>query len=458
MTVLAVPITEVDSGSTFYSVFGSYHRTVVVTRYGVFMTHLHDTDPHGGNVDASLTFYTWRFLRSTDGGATWSLLYSSTNASNPPTLVADPNGVIYMVFGKLSGQTNNWDTSPATFLRFDNSNGFTAPIVTASLPNLAGGKYNLCLDWPRQQLYYSSWGRWFAVLSLSGAVLSTVRLQVNGTYATPEYPHFALDEAGVLYFACTTTPLAFPVGPPYHDIHAMKSADGGTTWTTLTGTPITLPAVCDDTGPLTLVSLPGEADQDPWLWSLIVKRGKLHGAYEVPLLSPRVQHYFRYDTATGVKDIDTTVWGGASLSFKSLSGALVSNPITQRIYAVSKNNDVTSSDTRIGALYSDDDGVTWHDYALSVSLGGPSSTQTVYSIGAAATATAWGSLFGSYTQTPNTTPKTEAFAVTGVDPLSAPLTGSVLPALALEGTAAPKLSTQGAAQPALALKGTVQAQ
>ena len=138
---------------------------------------------------------------------------------------------------------------------------------------------------------------------MDGTVRSKVELLQAGPHAYLQYPHLTLDSAGTLFAAWTTSKVVQSGESIYHDIHAMKSPDGGKTWQALDGKPIALPAVADDAGPATLISRTDEFDVHTWLSAFMAKDGKLHFVYWAKT-EPERQWYVRYDIATGKREIE----------------------------------------------------------------------------------------------------------------------------------------------------------
>ena len=148
------------------------------------------------------------FERSTDNGATWSLISSSldTFAVNPgPDVAVDANGKVYVA----------WDNGSGTSIRTSTDGGTTfTPVVSANNHSEPGTAYN---------------GR---------NALKTIHIRVNGM------PHIAIDLTNGPfrnYVYCLYG--HNPPGPDQADVMMTRSTDGGVTWNT--GTPV---RVNDDAG------------------------------------------------------------------------------------------------------------------------------------------------------------------------------------------------------------------
>jgi hypothetical protein len=333
----------------------------VTNDYGIFVTYIHSTD-------ATMSASTWRLARSVNGGASFTTLHEAVNGTPPPTIETDRDGNIYLIYS--DGQTVN---NNAYLSVFRASNNFATPVSAVTIPGGAAQKFTMMLDEARGQIYYIATTFYqtspdpspstvrLYIIGMNGSLLSNVRLTQSGSVANAHYPLLYLDEHGDLYAAWTTnsttcTPLA-PLS--YCSIHAMRSRDGGWNWETLTGTAVSLPVVSDSSGPLGMVNPLGEEGHSPWLSSMLVKQGKIHFAYRVG--GNGDQHYVRYDTVTGQQDLDITpAWGGTTLSINSLDGFFTAHSLRtdNTLYYVSK-----TTDNKIAAIVSWDNGSTWHDYA-----------------------------------------------------------------------------------------------
>ena len=361
--------------NTIYGTFQSHNQKMVANQYGIFMTYL-----QSGN-DAE--WNTWCLLRSTDGGKTFATIYENTNYTRAPVIETDDHGTIYLAhpdWGADFTGTNSY------LYRFTPKNNFTKPAKT-TIPNSASGKYSMILDKSRGQLYYFSYENGsFTVIGINGRIKSHYQLTTPGTSAYVMYPYLYLDENNVLYAAWTNQKFGVYL---YWDIHFVLSKDGGATWQKPDGKVLSLPIVSDETGPTDRITLNDEFDVHTWLWTLIVKNGKVHLPYRATT-DPYRQHYVRFDLATAKKDLDTyPVWKGETISFLNLDGFCATR-VTQSdfpLYCISR-----TVDGHLGVLVSYDNGTSWHDYAVS-----DFNDQGLYAIGGAREVTADGYIIGSYT-------------------------------------------------------------
>jgi len=231
-------------------------------------------------------------------------------------------------------------------------------------------KLALEYDQPRQQFYalvYSGAGgvvNYFWRVNMNGHVIgSRQQLTTGGSNALGgTYPCLSLRD-GILHYGWTTDSITARPNANYYDMHYAQSPDGGASWRKMNRTPLSLPIVADDTGPTDLISLPDEADKSPFGANMLVRAGKAHFMYAAHVFGR--QHYVRYDLATARRDIDIQPsWIGEQLRINHLDGffcARASDP-GSTIYAISGN----FGEDKVNCLASDDDGVTWYDYAQSV--------------------------------------------------------------------------------------------
>ncbi|NLC57217.1 MAG: hypothetical protein GX774_10300 [Armatimonadetes bacterium] len=359
----------VDREATGYATFQSHNQKVVSNRNGLFMAYLRSRNE-------AYTAQQWRLVRSTDGGKHWTTLYEATHATNPPALETDAQGNLYLVRPDfLDGH--------AYLYRFHAASGYREPLVSR-IANGAAGKFALCLDPIRRQLYYFAHNDTFHVVGLDGSVRRSYRILQPGTHAILQYPHLSLDRDGTLYAAWTTQKHGVYL---YWDIHYMRSRDGGQSWQKLDGTSLSLPVVADNTGPAEGIIREDEYPVHTWLSSFLVRAGKLHFVYQA-WTQPARQYYLRYDLATGQREVEhSPEWGGETIRVAGLDGFLASSAAAPNapLYVVHNQNG------RIACLVSHDHGVTWRDHALSRQRFGP------YAISGCREITADGYLIGAFT-------------------------------------------------------------
>jgi hypothetical protein len=267
----------------------------------------------------------------------------------------------------------------AYLYRFVAEEDYAQPHVS-TIPGGSAGKF--CMEYgpQRQRLYYFAHNSTFHAIDLDGRVLSSRNLLQPGANAVLQYPLLHLAADGVLHAAWTTQKHGVYL---YWDIHHMLSRDGGETWETMGGEPLELPVIADDGGAADRISRDDEFEAHTWLSSFLAREGKLHFVYLAQLDPPR-QHYMRYDLATGQREIDLApAFKGQRISLYGLDGFFAADD--SALYCVMEDMG------RIACLASDDNGVTWHDYARSEQRVNP------YSIGGCRAVTADGYIIGSFT-------------------------------------------------------------
>lgn len=302
---------------------------------------------------------TWKLLRSIDNGETFSVVYEETNnyGNNAPALETDSNGNLFVLLSYYFTKNSEiWTFSPAD--NFSSHRVFTVP------GSGIGGKFTLLYDYAngnRFLYFFSHSGGFYKMKTdIQGNIqlVAGYQLTVAGPSAQPQYPLLALDENGILYAAWTNWNTTMS---KYWSIHAIRSLDKGNSWQTLNGAPLGLPVVCDETGPATRITSNNEFDVNTWLWNFLPRDNKIHFAYEI-MAPPYDQIYVRYNLGTGQEDKRIQPeWKGNRVSLASLDGFVVrdnGNPF--RSYWVSR-----TADNHIGVLYTEDSGLTWHDYGKS---------------------------------------------------------------------------------------------
>ena len=362
-----VEVTLVDGQATGYATFQSHNQKVLANAGGIFTTHIRSRNE-------AYNAQQWRLSRSTDGGKTFTTVYEATHATNPPVIETDEAGNVYLV-------RPDFTDGSSTLYVFSAADDYRKPRET-QVPGSAAGKFALAYDASRKQLYYASQNHTFHTLGVDGTVKSSTPLLAAGKNAGMQYPLLHLDESNVLHYAWTTS---LPDKYLYWDIHSMHSPDGGATWKTMAGAPLTAPIVCDDTGPTDRISLDDEFEVHTWLASLMVRGGKAHYFYTAQH-TPWRTHYFRYDLKTGKRDIaHSPHFKGDKIELIGMDGFFAASPTT--LYCVSH-----TPDGRVGCLASDDNGTTWRDHAVS-----EKKYDRMYALGGCRAVTADGHIIGSFT-------------------------------------------------------------
>jgi len=376
-----IRLTCLDPEATGYATFQSHNQKVVWTRRGIFAAYIRTRN-------AEFTAQTWRLVRSTDGGKTFSTVYEAVHATNPPVLEADRAGNLYLIRA-------DFVDGNAYLYRFLAARKFAEPAVT-KLEGGAAGKYAACLDEKRGTLYFFSHnGRFFRVPTDGGEPVR-VELVREGRDAVLQYPSLCLDDRGRLHAAWTSQKKGVYL---YWDIHHMLSEDGGQTWRNMTGERVPIPVAADQTGHALRISLDDEDEVHTWLSSFAVAQGKAHFVYLSQSQPPR-QRYVRYDIATGRIEVDIRPeFRGETIRLLGLDSLLAVG--RGKLYCVGNDGG------RLACLVSSDNGRAWHDYARS------QETLSLYAIGGARAVTPSGEIIGTFTdsvsETPSSTRKPRVF-------------------------------------------------
>lgn len=415
-SLLSIRHTTVDSNASFYGTYQSHNQKVAANANGIFMAYLQHTtnrDSSGGT-----EYNTWRLVRSTDAGSTFTTIYEVTDAySRAPVIETDSGGNIYLVEA-------NWSNpAQARFYKFSSGNNYASPVIQKAL-NLVttSAKFAMEIDEARGHLYYFATGypdSTFTIINLDGNKIAQYQ-NFTHTQTNPSpsgeiqmhYPHLYLDtSSGNLYAAWTTTNNT--VGS-YWSIHFIRSQDGGITWERptglTTGTTLALPINPSETGNSVRITLDEEFTPWTWLQSFIVKNNKVHFMYKARTPLNRM-HYVRYDLLTA--QIDKNIYPnfkGETISFDASSndenydGFCTAKPgnTDTIIYCVNRNVNPYA----LAVLRSDDNGDTWHDYAI-----GPTPQIGIYALGGSPQITSDGFIIGSFTESSDFSSSTAAKVV-----------------------------------------------
>ncbi len=369
--ITPVQLVCVDAEATGYGTFQSHNQKVVSNRRGIFMTHIRSrNEPY--------TAQCWRLSWSTNGGESFFTLFAATNATSAPVLETDADDNLYLARPDfLDGH--------AYLYRFLAKEHYREPHITR-IPNGSAGKYAMVLDAPRRRLAYFAHNNTFHLVGLDGVVRSSTNLLTGGKHAVLQYPLLSLALDGTLHAAWTTQKHGVYL---YWDIHYLQSLDGGHAWQSMNGTRVSLPVVADEAGPADRITLDVEFECHTWLASFLVNEGKAHFLYLAQTNPPR-QHYMRYDLRSARRELDyQPEFRGHSISLRGLDGffAMPRGKPGATLYCISRD----ATQPRLACLASDDNGTTWHDYAVSESVRVP------YSIGGCREITTDGWVIGTFT-------------------------------------------------------------
>jgi len=209
----------------------------------------------------------------------------------------------------------------------------------------------------------------FTALDLNGETLYTTNLYITGQNAKVEYPQLFVDKDGTIHAAWTTeNPKKAYL---YWSIQYLASDDGGHVWRKMNGTTVQTPVFADDTGLSDRITTDNEFNMQTWLSNFTVKDHKIHFLYNPVLDDPNkiygpgifsTEHYMRYDSSTGRKDIDiNSTFRGRYISVWGADGFFSHSTKRQKspLFYVGR------CENRLVCLKSMDNGLTWTDHAIS---------------------------------------------------------------------------------------------
>jgi hypothetical protein len=376
---LSIETTLVDGEAIHGATFQSHNQKVVRNGRGIFMTHCRTRN-------AKMTAQQWRLSWSRDGGQTFRTLFEATDATNPPVLETDAHDNLYL------GRPDFVNLEVVLY-RFLAAEDYREPHLTR-VPKSAAGKYSMALDEPRGSIYFHSHSGIFIRFGLDGSVKSSTLLLKKGSEAVQEYPHLHLTLDGTLHTAWTSV-FVPPEGRwTYWSIHHLQSLDGGESWRTFTGEPLTLPVAADESAPSDRITLDDEFQPSTWLANSLTKNAKTHFIYTARTDPPR-HHHVRYDTATGRRELDLAPEvRGQTLSLNLGGGFLATSQrdASSPLFLISLT---AKAPVRIACLRSDDNGTTWHDHAVSEPMKFP------YALGGCREITPEGFVIGSFSEVIN---------------------------------------------------------
>ena len=368
-------ISQVAQTGYVMATFQSHNQKVVSNSNGIFITY--DSEASGNE--------TWHLDRSTDGGQTWSSVYTRTIATRAPAIETDSSNNIYLAHPDYDDGDD-----PIYFYRFLASSNYTNPSISKFDGHPSDAKHSMAYDASRGYCYFATqYGKILTINASTGALVTSQQVLTTGDNSYPQYQHLAMDSSNNLHLGWTT-------GSAYYSIHHVYSTNGGANWYNMgSGSALTTPFKCDDSGPATMISYADETSVSTWLANMLPKGDKVHFCY-VAWTTPQRIHYMRYDRGTGVREIDTwtdanNVWGGDLINLRPYDAFFTTDDISDPnspLYAVSNESYGAGY---ISALVSTDNGSTWSDYATTATPIGS------YAMGGSRMVTSDGTIIGAYT-------------------------------------------------------------
>lgn len=151
-----IEVSCLDERGTGYATFQSHNQKVLSNSAGIFTAHIRTRNE-------AYTAQQWRLSHSADGGVHFATLYEAVNATNPPVLETDAQGILYLV-------RPDFVDGNAYLCRFSLADHYRRPLIT-TIPGGAAGKYSLLYDQGRGQLYYFAHNNTFHVVGHAGEIV-----------------------------------------------------------------------------------------------------------------------------------------------------------------------------------------------------------------------------------------------------------------------------------------------
>ena len=381
-----IPTTMLEPDAAMRTTGQSYNQSVVSNDNGIFLTY---------KVDENATYYaTYYLLRSTDGGQTFTQLYTERAMTITPTLETDADNNVYLMhLTNVEGVSDKfiqyYKFSPPDY-ELSISNSFADSEITVN-----GGKMAMALDQKRNRIYFMAYMSPYlhSLNKEDGSHIDSIHLLTdspNQTHYT--YPQLVVDGNGILHFAWTTEGTVAEEYA-YQSIHHMKSSDGGYTWRKMDGTSLILPVVWDWAGNADEITDTDEHNVHTWLSSFMPKNGKVHFMYQNKGIWD--VKYKRYDFNTGALEIDRTGLSDGKVAINGFDGIFVTdfNDADSPLFIVGHegHSGSNSESVKLVSLVSYDNGTTWRSYAKS-----EDEFHRLYSVGGSRQLTSDGHIIGTF--------------------------------------------------------------
>lgn len=290
--------------------------------------------------------------------------------TRPPSVIGSANGSdMYAVHM----ENTNVYSAPAIIYKYSTSNNYISPVAQVEISNASSGKWTALYDSIRNYIYLftfantsydnlTSWYNFTTINTHDWSVKQIALTKVGANGDGVHYPH--LTTIGTTLFAAWTTDKG---NPYYGSIQIMKSTDAGASWSTLSGTNLTLPVDSSTAGPTQSLILPDEVGGSNWLANMIGYNGSIHIMYTATHAAGQTNVYrSRYARFSQSGVLETQKYGpfsGTNLVINGQSGFFVD--AGSRLFAVG-----TFDSKAVVVLVSNDSGLTWQDYAFADMPGG----------------------------------------------------------------------------------------
>ena len=306
--------------------------------------------------------YALRLMISRDGGLSYGDLRPAGNGirgMRPASVIGDERGHVYVLH--LDDRQDSATDRQLRFVKYGLENDYAGPVVDAVIPNFGSGHFTAHYDRSRRRIYYltvrsaaESRPENLLVLGEEGQVMSQQTLTFERDGRGLHYPYIAMI-GGDIYVAWTSWLAA---DDRYDSINAVRSSDGGDSWTRLDGSPLATPIDSTADGPADRIVLEDELGASSWLSRVTGHGGALHLFYFSGRFKAERQHYGRFEPVTQRWLRVHPRWGGARTQIRSLDGFFVRS--AARIFAVG-----AGPGNAIVILKSDDNGESWSDFAMA---------------------------------------------------------------------------------------------
>lgn len=400
----AAHMTVLANNVPAYASFAGYQNRVVQNANGIFVAYL---EFHSPSWPANQYF--WRLVRSQDGGKSFKTVHSGYAITRAPVVETDGASNVYVLYPNLKAGS-------FSFLRFDSATNYSNTI-NKTIKADAGGKFVSHYDAARKRIYFmtvgaGAWTRTsFFALDLTGSVLFSYRFSHQGSMASLHYPHLAMNDSSTTLYAAWTTDKDGQRN--YSSIHFARSTNGGMSWSTMTGNPLSPSPtstgadnslVPDIYGPTDNLLGIARTNWPRWLANFFYLGGALH--FAVSDKDGKGASYMRYDLKKQLIDRQTYnaprtyagcpywvapwdmyrnacynpsdyykpqfqySWKGKHVKLASGGYFAKSRIEPNTIYHVGEVHHVSAPASgaingRLGILRSQDNGAAWSDYAIS---------------------------------------------------------------------------------------------
>ncbi len=319
-----------DSKTNPYSTFHSHVRRHTIVGKNLFITY---------TVDCNKTYtqQTWKLVQYDTKTKIPHLVYQSADATNPPCIVSNLRGDIFIVYSEFVKNV-------VVFLKFQENKNKYYLVDRKEYSTKGSGKFSCDICKKTNFLYFfDNKGKLFK-FDEQGSLLEEKTIVVNNNDIGIEYPQIFISDNGIINIAWTNVKLDHW---HYLSIYYLFSMDGGKKWIKelFQFKRSKLPILADSKKKAVEITRQEKKPTQRWLANFIFHKHKIYFAYSTHRYVDDSQGYFNnfakhitnysiYNYSNGSFDVHNKILGTKNTSPNSYDGFFVETYDQSRIFYV----------------------------------------------------------------------------------------------------------------------------